>query len=151
MADVLRTAWRSPTRQDDVFATVKGHGSVFQASFRCVDQLGDKVATLRRVLLQLVKALRSQGRVRDSPHARMSMTACGLFGKSDRWRRCVACGTGPWRMQESAQANAVQLALKHQRMTAELDGHSRIVALLEVLSQVHEGFLDFDKALEAGR
>ena len=54
-------------------------------------------------------------------------------------------------MQDSVQSNAVQSALRHQRLSSELEGHSRLVALLEVLAGVHEDFLAFDEDLESGR
>ena len=62
--------------QDDVFATVKGHWAMFQNSFRCSDQLGGKVSALRDVLLKLVQALRSQGRVCICANARRGVCGC---------------------------------------------------------------------------
>ena len=59
-----------------MFATVKGHWAMFQNSFRCSDQLGGKVSALRDVLLKLVQALRSQGRVCICANARRGVCGC---------------------------------------------------------------------------
>lgn len=106
-----------------MYSTLQSHWAAFSQTFACVDQLQLRVAGLRDSLVTVQRALHAQVcRTRFSQQPMHPLTWAWLGARPQE--------TG------GPQANAVQLALKHERLKTRLANYGRLVALLQRLAQV---------------